>query len=58
MFDFLLTDITTAFPYELIRDEEPEAALEVARQLEFFMGKNTPERREFVVDNLRIEAAR
>ena len=22
LFDFLLTDITTAFPYELIRDEE------------------------------------
>jgi topoisomerase-4 subunit B len=25
---------------------------EVAKQLEFFMGKNTPERRDFIVDNL------
>jgi DNA gyrase/topoisomerase IV subunit B len=31
---------------------------DVARQLDFFMGKNTPERREFIVENLQIDAAR
>ena len=29
---------------------------EVQRSLEFFMGKNTPERREFIVNNLVAEA--
>jgi len=28
---------------------------EVARSLEFFMGKNTPERRDFIVDNLATD---
>jgi topoisomerase-4 subunit B len=23
--------------------------------LEFFMGKNTPERQDFIIDNLRVE---
>ena len=31
---------------------------DVVRQLEFFMGKNTPERRDFIVENLRADAAR
>ncbi len=30
---------------------------EVERCLKFFMGKNTPERREFIVENLRIDVA-
>jgi len=30
---------------------------DVARQLEFFMGKNTPERRDFIVENLLIDVA-
>jgi topoisomerase-4 subunit B len=28
---------------------------EIARTLEFFMGKNTPERRAFLVDHLATE---
>ncbi|MBR7130160.1 MAG: type IIA DNA topoisomerase subunit B, partial [Tidjanibacter sp.] len=34
-----------------ISQEEPIHAM-----LEFYMGKNTPERQGFIVDNLRIEA--
>ena len=30
---------------------------DVARQLEFFMGKNTPERRDFIVENLLTDVA-
>jgi topoisomerase IV subunit B len=28
---------------------------EVSKLLEFYMGKNTPERQEFIIDNLRVE---
>jgi hypothetical protein len=28
---------------------------EVVRSLEFFMGKNTPERRDFIIDNLATD---
>ena len=28
---------------------------EVTRSLEFFMGKNTPERRDFIIDNLATD---
>ena len=31
---------------------------DVVRQLEFFMGKNTPERRDFIIENLQADAAR
>jgi topoisomerase-4 subunit B len=27
----------------------------IAKTLEFYMGKNTPDRQEFIIDNLRIE---
>ena len=30
---------------------------EVARTLDFFMGKNTPERKKFIVDNLLTDVA-
>ena len=28
---------------------------EISRSLDFFMGKNTPQRKEFVVENLRTD---
>ena len=31
---------------------------DVVRQLDFFMGKNTPERRDFIVEHLQADAAR
>ncbi|MFN0057418.1 MAG: DNA topoisomerase IV subunit B [Planctomycetota bacterium] len=34
-----------------------EKISDATRCLDFFMGKNTPERREFIVNNLRVEAA-
>ena len=27
----------------------------VSKMLDFYMGKNTPERQEFIIDNLRVE---
>jgi topoisomerase-4 subunit B len=27
----------------------------IAKLLEFYMGKNTPDRQDFIIDNLRIE---
>ena len=28
----------------------------IANLLEFYMGKNTPDRQEFIIDNLKIES--
>ena len=36
----------------MIGKEQP-----LAEMLRFYMGKNTPDRQEFIIDNLRVEKA-
>ena len=37
---------------QLMRVEEGE---HIQQLLEYYMGKNTPERQEFIIDNLKVE---
>ena len=48
------------FKYFIAQDIRLEPVLlkkedEVKKMLEFYMGKNTPERQDFIIDNLYIE---
>jgi topoisomerase-4 subunit B len=48
-FKFFIGEDMRLDPVRLTKDDT------IADLLNFYMGKNTPERQEFIIDNLRIE---